>query len=82
MSVVNPPLSDLFNQSFDKGYSYDLTTARVYNDGSVSFEGNKRPISLKTSINEIFEKIIFYRRMSFLKKIKILFDQNNLALMH
>ena len=55
----------------------DLKVPRVipvYKDGSVHDAGNYRPISLLTSIDKVFDYIIFYRMMSFINRNKVLSD--------
>ena len=75
-SVISQPLTEVFNQCyFEEHYPEALKVARViaiHKNGSVRDPGNYRPISLLPSIDKVFEKTLFNRMMSFLRKNKIL----------
>ena len=79
LSVINQPLMEVFNQCyFEEHYPEALKVARVipiHKNGSVHDPGNYRPISLLPSIEKVFEKILFNRMMSFLRKNKILSEK-------
>ena len=79
LSVVSQPLTEVFNQCyFEEHYPEALKVARViqiHKNGSVLDPGNYRPISLLLSIDKVFEKILFNRMMSFLRKNKILSEK-------
>ena len=66
------PLSSILNQFLLLGIFPDkLTNAKVvpvYKNGSSDQLGNYRPISLLMSLSKIFERIIFNRMTSFLKR--------------
>ena len=79
LSVISQPLTEVFNQCyFEEHYPEALTVARViaiHKNGSVHDPGIYRPISLLPSIDKVFEKNLFNRMMSFLRKNKILSEK-------
>ena len=67
----------IYNQSIEKGiYPNELKTAKVvaiYKKGHHYLTENYRPISLLSTFNKIFEKLLHKRLLSFIEKHKILF---------
>ena len=69
-------LVKIFNKSIDKGeYPSEMKIARVialFKKGSKFTPDNYRPISLLSSFNKVFERLICIQLLSFLEKYKIL----------
>ena len=74
---LSEPISDIINISFSTGIFPDnLKLAKVvpiYKNGSKILVGNYRPISLLSNLNKIFEKLMFKRLQSFIKKYNLLY---------
>ena len=71
------PLNMIFNKSIEEGiYPSDLKIGKViaiFKKGHHYLTENYRPISLLSSFNKIFEKLLHKRLISFLEKHKLLF---------
>ena len=72
--VIATILLELFNSCLKYGiYPDSLKVAQVipdYKEGAIEIRSNYIPISLLSQINKMFEKIIYRRLYSFLKKLK------------
>jgi hypothetical protein len=72
---VVKPLTLIINQSFQEGVFPELCKQAkivpIYKQGSMSYMGNYRPISLLPILGKVFEKLYYKRLVSFL-------DRNNI----
>ena len=77
--VISPYLVQCFNNCIDEGvFPEFLKNAKViplHKSGSKKDANNYRPISLLTSFNKIFEKMIFNRMICFIEKYGLLAKQ-------
>ena len=77
-SVLSIPLSRIMNRSIEIGkYPSKLKYAKIvpiYKNNDDEDPGNYRPISLLSNINKIYEKLMYNRIASFLKKNNTLFS--------
>ena len=77
LPILAPALVDIFNLSISSGiYPDSLKIAKVipiYKKGTHSSVNNYRPISILSSINKIFEKILYSRLTNYIEKFKILY---------
>ena len=75
--ILNP-LTDIFNTSITTGiYPDELKIAKcipIYKRGKKDDPSNYRPISILSSINKIFEKIIYHRLYKHFTENNILYD--------
>ena len=78
--ILSKPLADIMNKSVSQGvYPSKLKHAKVipvYKSDNETDPGNYRPISLLSSFNRIFEKVMFKRLKVFLDQNDILLDRN------
>ena len=77
LPILAPALVDIFNLSISSGiYPDSLKIAKVspiFKKGIHSSVNNYRPISILSSINKIFEKILYSRLTNYIEKFKILY---------
>ena len=82
-NFISGPLAHIVNQSFSTGvFPVGFKTAKVvpiFKNGKSDDVQNYRPISLLNNLSKIFEILMYKRIIDFLKKHKILFD-NQLGL--
>ena len=76
-SLLAPALVKIFNLSINTGvYPNSLKIAKVipiFKSGSKTSVNNYRPISILSTINKIFEKIIYSRLVNYIDKFKLLY---------
>ena len=74
---IKLPLCHVLNISFATGvFPLELKVARViplYKSGEAAQFSNYRPVSVLPAISKIFEKLIYIRMLSFIKKHNILY---------
>ena len=77
LPILAPALVNIFNLSISTGvYPDRLKIAKVipiFKKGKHSSVNNYRPISILSSINKIFEKILYSRLTNYIEKFKILY---------
>ena len=77
LPILAPALERIFNLSLSSGiYPDKLKIAKVipiFKKGNSTFLNNYRPISLLSSINKIFEKILYSRLTKYIDKFQILY---------
>ena len=77
LPILAPALERIFNLSLSSGiYPNKLKIAKVipiFKKGNSTFLNNYRPISLLSSINKIFEKILYSRLTKYIDKFQILY---------
>ena len=77
ISLLAPALVKIFNLSINTGvYPNSLKIAKVipiFKSGSKTSVNNYRPISILSTINKIFEKIIYSRLVNYIDKFKLLY---------
>ena len=77
LPILVPALEKLFNLALSTGiYPDKLKIAKVipvYKKGSPTSINNYRPISILSTINKIFEKILYSRLISYIDKFQILY---------
>ena len=75
--ILVPALVKIFNLAIDTGtYPNKLKIAKVlpvYKKGSQTSINNYRPISLLSTINKIFEKILYSRLINYIDKFQLLY---------
>lgn len=76
---ISEPLAFLFNKCIEIGYfpkAFKIGIIKpLYKGGDRTELVNYRPISLISSVAKIFEKILKFRMMSYIKKFKIISDR-------
>ena len=76
--LLIPALTKIFNLSITAGvYPNSLKTAKitpVFKKGDPSSVNNYRPISVLSSINKIYEKILYSRLINFIEKFNIFYE--------
>ena len=77
ISLLAPASVKIFNLSINTGvYPNSLKIAKVipiFKSGSKTSVNNYRPISILSTINKIFEKIIYSRLVNYIDKFKLLY---------
>ena len=77
-SDLSIPLSKIMNRSIEIGkYPNKLKYAKIipiYKDDDKEEPGNYRPISLLSNVNEIYEKLMYNRIISFMQKNNTLYS--------
>ena len=75
--LLIPALEKLFNMSLSSGiYPSNLKTAKVlpiYKKGDSKSLNNYRPISILSTLNKIYEKILYTRLVSYIEKFNIFY---------
>ena len=77
LPILAPALEKIFNLSLSSGiYPDKLKVAKVipiFKKGATTSINNYRPISILSSINKIFEKILYNRLIKYIDKFQILY---------
>ena len=77
LPILVPALEKIFNLALNSGvYPDELKIAKVipiFKKGSPNSINNYRPISILSSINKIFEKILYSRLISYIDQFKLLY---------
>ena len=77
LPILAPALVKIFNHSLSSGvYPDKLKIAKVipiFKKGTKTSVNNYRPISILSSINKIFEKILYSRLINYIDRFKLLF---------
>ena len=75
--LLAPALEKIFNLAMSTGtYPDDLKIAKVipiFKKGSTTSVNNYRPISILSTINKVFEKILYTRLIKYIDKFQILY---------
>merc|ERR1712105_380694 len=77
LPLLVPALGKIFNLALSSGvYPDELKIAKVipiFRKGSPTSINNYRPISILSSINKIFEKILYARLIKYIDKFQLLY---------
>ncbi|CAL4087967.1 unnamed protein product, partial [Meganyctiphanes norvegica] len=76
-SILFPALEKIFNLALTTGvYPDNLKIAKVipiFKKGSPTSVNNYRPISILSTINKIFEKILYARLINYIDKFQLIY---------
>ena len=76
-SILVPALEKIFNLALTTGvYPDNLKIAKVipiFKKGSPTSVNNYRPISILSTINKIFEKILYARLINYIDKFQLIY---------